>query len=522
MVAEGAPISTRGKILEAIQTHHKSVMAEEAILSQSESLETGVLYRNWRRFRKEQFVQESVLESLAAAVIIANTAAIGLSCDMDPNSGYWNILDAIFLFLFSAERLIKLYFHGVNKYFCGNERGWNCFETMLVFVSIVELVAASLMDFIPMSVFRLIRLVRITKIIRVLRLPMFRELMMMINGAMGGIRTLFWSVLLISLPLYSVALVLRETVGRQGVTGGSESFKSLPLAFFTMFRCVVGGDCSNQEGEPIFVLLATQVSWMYGGIYCITMVLMTFGLFNVIVAIYVENTVQAAKHNELALKHQRLQDDKVFRDKIRELLDLLYMLKNKGKEGRMAIQDLMKMEISPDFFIEICSNQRFQDILHELDVAEEDQLDLFDTLDVDGGGTIDLEELILGIHKLRGDPRRADIISVALMVKCLQETLTGFEEDFSDAMDKQEAALIDIRKSSAKAVNALNRAAQRGYSGWGADFDGQGIIDLEAVEEEDIRLKKGDSNGKKEHKKKKERTIKETLQIQHLGSFSQC
>merc|ERR1712018_1081880 len=88
----------------------------------------------------------------------------------------------------------------------------------------------------------------------------------------------------------------------------------------------------------------------------------------------------------------------------------------------------MGLRMSPSFFDKLLSMSEFKDILKSLDVAYEDQLDLFETLDVDGGGTIDLEELIVGICKLRGDARRSDIVGVSLIARSLQMAMLRFEE----------------------------------------------------------------------------------------------
>merc|ERR1712137_794762 len=93
----------------------------------------------------------------------------------------------------------------------------------------------------------------------------------------------------------------------------------------------------------------------------------------------------------------------------------------------MNFEEATAIEISPEFFEELRACKDFQDILRDLDIADEDQLDLFDTLDVDGGGTIDLEELITGISKLRGDARRSDIVGVGLIVRAVQMNMNDFE-----------------------------------------------------------------------------------------------
>merc|ERR1712151_1069752 len=100
----------------------------------------------------------------------------------------------------------------------------------------------------------------------------------------GGIRTLCWSTVLISLPLYAVALILRETVGQiQDAEGtpssGAEMFRSVPDSFFTVFRCVVAGECTEEAGRPIFLHVAANHGWGYALLYCFTMLFMIFGLF---------------------------------------------------------------------------------------------------------------------------------------------------------------------------------------------------------------------------------------------------
>merc|ERR1719171_3077227 len=87
-------------------------------------------------------------------------------------------------------------------------------------------------------------------------------------------------------------------------------------SMFTAFRCIVIGDCTAKNGTPIFPNLVNQHGWGYGVAYCFTSVCMTFGLFNVIVAVYVENTMSAAKNNELLQRQRRLEDDDHFVERV--------------------------------------------------------------------------------------------------------------------------------------------------------------------------------------------------------------
>merc|ERR1719330_646798 len=118
------------------------------------------------------------------------------------------------------------------------------------------------------------------------------------------------------------------------------------------------------------------------------------------------------------------------------------------------LQDINGLQITPTFFDRLLSFKQFQDLLTDLDVSDEDQIDLFDTLDVDGSGAIDIEELVIGICKLRGDARRSDIVGVALIVRNISMELTKFEAALADLQDNQEEILknlgtrADMRKSS--------------------------------------------------------------------------
>eukprot|EP00927_Polykrikos_kofoidii_P021100 TRINITY_DN20098_c0_g2_i1.p1 TRINITY_DN20098_c0_g2~~TRINITY_DN20098_c0_g2_i1.p1 ORF type:complete len:608 (-),score=78.06 TRINITY_DN20098_c0_g2_i1:164-1957(-) len=356
---------------------------------------------SWVRIFVDRAILNLLVDAIMAIVIVMNMFYVGVCSELTENNPFVVAGDITFAALFVIERILKLYILGLRRYFFGVERGWNIFETVLSVVGVAEVVfskmGASIGD-APTPLLRLIRLSRIAKMIRLLRLEFVKELMVMVNIVLGGVRTLAWSIVLICIPLYIASLILRETAGRLGGDNGSENFSSIQSAFFTMFRCVVVGDCSDMSGRPIFLMLATNHGWQYAAVYVVTTLLMTFGLFNVIVAIYVENTVAAAKHNEMVMKFRRLENQEAFSVKTAELLELVRKKTSSGRPGHSAA-DLLSCQITAELFNELCQNPRFRDLLCELDIAEEDQVDLFDTLDVDGGGILDAMELINGLQR---------------------------------------------------------------------------------------------------------------------------
>merc|ERR1711920_415871 len=102
-------------------------------------------------------------------------------------------------------------------------------------------------------------------------------------------------------PLYIASLVFRETLGNTNDDVSDLFFGSVPMCFFTLFRCVVVGECTDNNGRPLFYYIIRfygWTGWMYAFFYCALVFLMFFGIFNVVVAIYVENVVAAAKSND--------------------------------------------------------------------------------------------------------------------------------------------------------------------------------------------------------------------------------
>lgn len=159
-----------------------------------------------------------------------------------------------------------------------------------------------------------------------------------------------------------------------------------------------------------------------------------------------ENTLTAAKVNSARHKRQRLLNSQAFAEKAACLVKFVWAVHCRRSEdpdwemadfavsGPMDDQDVdeaSELQITPELFTFLRTFDELKRLLHALDVTDEDQVDLFDTLDVDGGGMIDLEELIVGISKLRGDARRSDIVGVSLVVRCIQADLRVLKEDIA-------------------------------------------------------------------------------------------
>lgn len=424
---------------------------------------------NKRKSRKSRFnsgpadtTKASVkVDTVMGMVIMLNTILMGVSTDFGEGSPAWVAVDAVFATFYTLELWFKIRTQGFHGFFRGDGMLWNSFDTFVGFFAVTEVIMAVTDALLSdggaskskFQMFRVVRLCRITRLARLIRIPLFKDLLMMISGIVGGMRTLFWSMILILIPLYAVALILRDTVGRLSLEASDPAynFSSLALSMFTIFRCVVSGDCTNMNGEPIIFLITEKYGWWYGVMYCILMLLMTFGLFNVIVALYVENTVAAAKHNDVLQLRQRLTDNKRLSLKARKLVNQLWDIQKDGDARRtdeIPLEEMLDMEISESFMAVALRDPDVQLTLDELDISKDDRIDMFDILDTDGSGSLTMDELLLGIVRLRGEPRRSDIVYVGLVIRVMFDSLSKFQEDFGRELQWQSQVLEQlIRKS---------------------------------------------------------------------------
>jgi len=445
---EEAPAPTLEMISDAVRGMHPEASTD---------------HRGSREWRRDIFL--FYLDTLIGLAIVLNTLLLGVSADLEPEWLGWVFIDAAFALTFSIELGVKLCLHGWRMYFLGPECLSNNFEALLVVLAVLEaflaMVSRSAGDSSGsgsvLSLFRVVRLIRVVRVLRVMRLELFNELKVMVRGTLGGMRTLLWSTLLIILPVYSVSLVLRETLGSVTEVGhGAEYFSSVPRSFFSVFRCIVVGECADSSGRPLFVLVTEAYGWGFGLIFCITAVFMSFGLFNVIVAMFVENVVTAAKSKNMQARKERLRDKVYFAKKMDKLLKIICEIYDKrsgaeddfdprsDSDGWLARQRWM--EITPEFFNEFRYEARVQKIFDELDLADEDQFNLFDTLDADKSGTIDLEELCIGIQKLRGEACRSDIISINIMIQNVRQEMKLYMSSLARRVFKVDESLAEVRK----------------------------------------------------------------------------
>eukprot|EP00929_Paragymnodinium_shiwhaense_P096779 TRINITY_DN58470_c0_g2_i2.p1 TRINITY_DN58470_c0_g2~~TRINITY_DN58470_c0_g2_i2.p1 ORF type:complete len:665 (+),score=137.60 TRINITY_DN58470_c0_g2_i2:78-2072(+) len=424
---------------DGLRTVHEDKTELGLVFEQAEQLEH-------QRIRERSLVQtirttikeksELVVDTVIGVLIIVNAIFIGISMDATSPADAAIIfrIDVFFSCSFITELVLKIYFHGPRQQFCGPHYRMNLFDATLIAFDVVQLslqimfpsAATSLSDLPSASLFRVVRLIRIVRILRLLRHPVYHTLLMMLHGMAGGLPALGWALMLFIASVYIVALLCREVLGRQGLEKTAQYFDNVPRAMITTFRCSFG-DCADINGTPLFEHISEEYGLGYSAMYCVFAFSMSIGMFNVISAIFVESTLAAASGMKAEHKKKRLQDNALWATRIstvvRRIVDAV--LHDKDASGALSdnIDRIYDMDVPRAAMDEVGADPVVQAALEELDVDPEDYESLSDILDVDENGSVLIIELLQAIKRLRGSPRRSDIVRVDLVCRSIQATL---------------------------------------------------------------------------------------------------
>eukprot|EP00913_Durusdinium_trenchii_P001093 g1001.t1 len=193
-----------------------------------------------KQTRLSKIVTSKFFDTFYSVLIILNCVTMGLQADMLVNVRVQGdvlvndyspqvveivqVAEHILVSLFTIEITVRLRVFGISNYFdirsganscarvtCRTAEGWfNFVDAIIVLLSgvvsgwiipLFALITQTEMnaDFLStLSVFRALRLLRIVRVIQ--RMPMFREVWLLLKGLTSSLRTLVWTVIVIFEP----------------------------------------------------------------------------------------------------------------------------------------------------------------------------------------------------------------------------------------------------------------------------------------------------------------------------------
>jgi len=433
--------------------------------------------------------KKNFLDLFSAAVILLNAVMIGVSADVLPEDDVWWFIEIGFTVFFTAELIFNMRAVGISKFFTGNDWAWNGFDAMVVSIAIFDLTFTAIYrlfgpdgeggpDTGSFTIIKLARLGRIARLVRVLRFKIFNELKMMIQGVIAGLRVLFWAIVLLFFFIYVLGVLMRKTLGDaehpDHEYARHKSFETVSRAMFTLFRCFTDG-CTSYDGTPLQSHLFDYYGFAFMFGYMLVYMFVTIGIFNLIMAIFIDNVMEASiqrKKQELGGTAERMEC------KLKELIEKLSTRKKTmaaglfngmmsgvtskcmevvmSKEAKLqasqrrsqkadeAMQSLREEDlvISKALFMAWISEPEMAGMLADLDITVANKGDLFDVLDCDLSGELEVAELIEGLMRLRGPADKSDAVATLLGVRHLTKMMEEVNENLRMTKDRLSQALM--------------------------------------------------------------------------------
>eukprot|EP00928_Gymnodinium_smaydae_P004695 TRINITY_DN1159_c0_g1_i2.p1 TRINITY_DN1159_c0_g1~~TRINITY_DN1159_c0_g1_i2.p1 ORF type:complete len:652 (-),score=153.07 TRINITY_DN1159_c0_g1_i2:137-2092(-) len=384
----------------------------------------------------QRMVWNAKFEYVMGVFILLNTAFIGLQIDMKANSllSNGNILDhtqseptwvrsleTVFAGIFFVELVARIVANPCRFYYTRRigELAWNLFDTVVVISSATEEVIKYGVgdDTIAgkLSVLRIIRIVKILRTLRIIRVvKAFRELRIVLMSMFSCLRQLFWTLLLLGILIYMVALVFlaeltssniyafdaSDTLGLRRVT----YFSGLPRSVLTVFQCSTFGVLWDQPGEALVPFI--PYVWLILALY---MGFVVFAFGNTVTGIFVD---QAVKSSQEDLRNVMLEEHE-------EQAAMLTTLRAKFVQAADGHSYVTAKKMK-----KVCEDEQVRMYFKRYDVDIRDVATFFDLVSGSRGISLsDVDAFIGSTLRLKGIAKNVDVVALTYTYKSLMRNV---------------------------------------------------------------------------------------------------
>jgi len=448
---------------------HRFTRIQETIemASSNESL----LQRNSEFMRRtRQMVEGNRFRVAVACLVLLNVAFIGLTSEIsmrrslesydhqsygdyaDITRSSWIVaLDVAFNLIFLFELVLRILC--LEGRFCvGTEWRWNLFDTVLVILSVTEMLLSS--GGLNASFIRIIRFLRIVRSLRMLRIMRYthliRKLRMMTLAIQNCSMMLMWAVLVLFIVIFLFSVVFLNAASQHISDSSVEDtvvvelrlfFGSLFMTMVTMFMSVAGG---LDWWDVLQVLL--EISVGYAVLYMLFVIITVLAVLNVINAIFVNDAMESTRMDHDLRMQGELEETKLMVGRLTAIF---------GKfEVKFGTDSIMGKD-----FVEHVERQDVKMQFALLGLHYTDGLNFFKLLDIDGNSRLSIEEFVMGCLRLKGGGLLIDsnvliqetkelVMTTARANKKAIAAIASTVKDMLDRFNSHEVEMMSVAISS--------------------------------------------------------------------------
>jgi len=417
------------RVLQALQDVEGRVGFHAGWLSESEEVP------EWRS-RLRELVGMPAFDATCGVLICTNAVFLGVCCNYAAERGIdlsslpvlYSTVDKIFACIFLAEVTLRIAAAGVCDFFRSNVWAWNYFDCAIVSLDLAGLIAAAALGregARDLTVFRMLRIFRMARTVRIVRLLRFcRELRMMVLSILNCGTSLVWSLVLLSLTIYTFTIYFVQSVSEQlGMEEHSqlkEHFGSVARAWYTLYLSMTGGVNWSEISS-----LLIEVEWFNAVVMCFYIFFTTVVLTNIIIGIFVDSAVQSAQSD----RDEATQEQLLAQDADLERLRIIFLEADTDGNGDLTLEE----------FESHLRDRSFQAYLASCGIHCDDARAVFNLVDCDKSGSITVEEFVWGCMRIRGAAKSIDLAALIRDQKFSMQK----QEKRLDTMERRLVAIQD-------------------------------------------------------------------------------
>jgi voltage-gated sodium channel len=311
-----------------------------------------------------------------------------------------------------------------------------------------------------LSVIMILRVLRLLRVMRIFRAAgYFRPVRVIISAMASATFSLFWIALLLVVIFYVFGLTFRMLLDGyekdQHIGEVREKyFYSVFGTMLTLLEVLVRGFSWTEE---ITMPMVKRGNLFVAGLWLFFVIFCHVCLANLLIGVFVEQMLSTARESD-----ERVEREQLFSTKgnLKELRKIFRKLDEEDK-GRLTSEQFVR------------GMQKYPEAATLFDIKIEEASIVFDALDMQGRGSIDLDDFLFGIVKVLCGTKSVDTLSfdyqlkqIARMVQkapkqmdALGRKLAGFEKKLKRLAS--EAHVVDNGGESEHLANRLTRLEQR-------------------------------------------------------------